>query len=179
MPESLTIARGLQYAHFVREDVRIGSWYSSLGKAMAKKMPILSLLHSDERVLSILNQTNEVLETHKSDIADRISDSVWILRSLYDLLPETTESIWSGHVFPLSEAQYELESSIVFCKFGFYKHAIGCLRNVLELGLLLRLLGHRRAEPYRHTNLVAIFGIYSFSEESIRQIKEESKHRDL
>lgn len=105
---------------------------------MAKKMPkdILSLLHSDERVLSILNQTNEFLETRKSDIADRINDSVWIVRSLHDLLPETTENIWSGHIFPLSEAQYELESSIVFCKFGFYKHAIGCLRNVLELGLL-------------------------------------------
>lgn len=96
----------------------------------------LSLLHSDERVLGILSQTNEFLETNKSDVAHQINDSVWIIRSLHDLLPETMDRIWSGHIFPLSEAGYELESSIVFCKLGFYKHAISCLRNVLELGLL-------------------------------------------
>lgn len=105
---------------------------------MAKKTTksVLGLLHSDEHILGILNETNEFLENHRSDVADQIGESVWILRSLHDLLPETIERIWSGHAFPLSEAQYDLESSIVFCKFGFYKQAIGCLRNVLELGLL-------------------------------------------
>ena len=136
--ENLTSLCGLNTIFSRAKTPEAAPWYRTPHKAMAKKMSkrVLSLLHSDEHVLGILNQTNEFLETTKSDVADRTTDSVWILRSLHDLLPETTESIWSGHIFPLSEAAYELESSIVFCKLGFYKHAIGCLRNVLELGLL-------------------------------------------
>ncbi len=95
----------------------------------------LNLLHSDKLVMVILNASNKYLEEN-SEIKNKIDKYNWILRSLFDLLPETIENFWSGHVFPVAEAEYELECSIVLCKLGFYKHAIASLRNVLELGLL-------------------------------------------
>jgi len=95
----------------------------------------LSLLHSDKLIESILNVSNKYLEDNP-EVKNKIDEYNWILRSLFDLLPETIENFWSGHVFPIAEAEYELECSIVLCKLGFYKHAIGSLRNVLELGLL-------------------------------------------
>lgn len=96
---------------------------------------MLSLLHSDKLILQILNETNEYLQQHP-EIRKRIEEDNWIFRSLFQLLPETLETFWSGHIFPIAEAEYELECSIVLCKLGFYKHAISSLRNVLELGLL-------------------------------------------
>jgi hypothetical protein len=96
---------------------------------------MLSLLHSDKLILQILNETNEYLQQHP-ETGERIEEDNWIFRSLFQLLPETLETFWSGHIFPIAEAEYELECSIVLCKLGFYKHAISSLRNVLELGLL-------------------------------------------
>lgn len=96
----------------------------------------IHLLNSDENILKILDLSNDYLQKHKETIANKIEKNVWVHRSLTDLVPETIENFWSGHIFPLSEAEYELESSIEFCKLGFYKHAIAALRNVLELGLL-------------------------------------------
>lgn len=104
-------------------------------KKKLQKNPV-HLLNSDENILKILELSNEYLETHKAGIADKIEENIWIHRSLTDLVPQTVEKFWSGHIFPLTEAEYELESSIEFCKLGFYKHAIVALRNVLELGLL-------------------------------------------
>jgi len=93
------------------------------------------LLHSDKLLSQILDETNEYLREHP-ETKKKIEEINWTFRSLLGLLPETLETFWSGHIFPIAEAEYELECSIVFCKLGFYKHAIGALRNVLELGLL-------------------------------------------
>lgn len=93
------------------------------------------LLHGDKRNLEILNESNQYFEKNPETVKE-VQDCVWVLRSLFELIPQTVENFWSGHVFPITEAEYELESSIAFCKFGFYKHAISLLRNVLELGLL-------------------------------------------
>jgi len=95
----------------------------------------LHLLHSDKLIADILNGSNEFIEQNK-EVKDKIEEYNWIFRSLFELIPETVENFWSGHVFPVTEAEYELECSIVLCKLGFYKHAIASLRNVLELGLL-------------------------------------------
>ncbi len=95
----------------------------------------LHLLHSDKLIMEILNASNEYLEQH-TDVKEIIEECDWVFRSLFELIPETVENFWSGHVFPATEAEYELECSIVLCKLGFYKHAIASLRNVLELGLL-------------------------------------------
>lgn len=96
----------------------------------------IHLLNSDEKVLDILDQTNKYLTDQKDDGAQDINEHLWAYRSLIDLVPETVEQFWSGHTFPLTEGEYELESSIVLSKLGFYTHAISALRNVLELGCL-------------------------------------------
>lgn len=104
-------------------------------KRFKQRKNIITLLNSDENILKILQKSNEYLEINK-ELAEKIKENVWISRSLIDLVPETIEKFWSGHIFPLTEMEYELESSIQFCKMGFYKHAITTLRNVLELGML-------------------------------------------
>lgn len=95
----------------------------------------LRLINSDDKILVVLEESNRYFERNK-ELADSVVERVWIWRSILSLLPQTTEKVWSGHVFPLVEAEYEVESSAELCKLGFYKHAIGALRNVLELGLL-------------------------------------------
>lgn len=96
----------------------------------------LPLLNSDEKILNVLEQSNNYLEIHKVELADKIEEILWVQRSLLSLMPETVEYMFSGHIFPLTEAEYELEASVSFCKLGYYKHAIAALRNLLELGLL-------------------------------------------
>jgi len=95
----------------------------------------LQLLHSDRLLLEILNESNKYLEKNEI-ITNKINSANWVLFYLNNLIPQTVENLWSGHIFPIAEAKYELECSIDFCKLGFYKHAISSLRNVLELGLL-------------------------------------------
>lgn len=95
----------------------------------------IHLLHSDKLIMEILNESNDYLE-QDTEIREKVEEYNWIVRSLFELIPETIESFWSGHIFPIAEAEYELECSVVLCKLGFYKHAIASLRNILELGLL-------------------------------------------
>jgi hypothetical protein len=99
-------------------------------------MSPIHLLNSDEKVVDILDRTNNYLTDHEDGDARDINEHLSAYRSLIHLVPETVEQFWSGHIFPLAEGEYELESSIVLSKLGFYKHAISALRNVLELGLL-------------------------------------------
>jgi hypothetical protein len=91
--------------------------------------------NTDETLLEVLDATKQYLAAHQ-DAFDEIEEQIWAYRSLLDLVPETVENLMSGHLFPLVEGEYELGSSIAFCRLGFYKHAIGALRNVLELGWL-------------------------------------------
>ena len=90
---------------------------------------------SDQNLFEILELTNAYLRDNV-EIANRINEILWVYRAVIDLLPQTLENATSGHTFPISESEHELESSIQLCKLGFYKHAIIALRNVLELGLL-------------------------------------------
>lgn len=53
-----------------------------------------------------------------------------------DLIPETAETLGSGHFFPYTESYYELENSFELCKQGFYRHSFLALRCVLELGVM-------------------------------------------
>ena len=63
---------------------------------LAKDM--LSLLHSDKRITKILNESNDYL-AHHAKIREQIVDCNWIFRSLFNLMPETLETFWSGHIF--------------------------------------------------------------------------------
>jgi len=90
---------------------------------------------SDKDTISILNQTNEYFEIYK-DETKKVNDYLTAIRYITLLVPQVEDTFLTNHIFPLFELTYELESSIQFCKLGFYKHAISTLRNVLELGLL-------------------------------------------
>src|SRR2546429_8205913 len=59
-----------------------------------------------------------------------------LFHCIFDLIPATVDNFWSGNLFPYTEAEYELNSSIYFATRGFYKQALNSLRSVLELGLL-------------------------------------------
>ena len=57
-------------------------------------------------------------------------------RELPDLIPETLQKAFSGHTFPLLQAEDELLNCLALAYIGFYQHAIAGLRWVLELGVL-------------------------------------------
>lgn len=103
---------------------------------MLRKGSLSSFVLNDEEY------TNEVIEDTEKylianpNIREEIDKYVLAYRALLDLLPQTVNHFWSGHVFPYTESMYELEASMYFVKTGFYKHAINALRSVLELGIL-------------------------------------------
>ena len=95
----------------------------------------IHLYNSDKVIFAVSNETKKYLQQHTT-FAEKTRDCLEALRTLSNLQPLTIEKVGSGYLFPIIEAEYELESSIVFCKLGFYKHAISSIRNILELGLL-------------------------------------------
>lgn len=99
-----------------------------------RKNPI-HLVNSDERILQVLEQTNEYFRMNK-ELSFKINEYLEIFRSLGDLSSALPENLLLGYRFPLIEAESEFENSIVLCKLGFYKHAFIALRSVLELGIL-------------------------------------------
>ena len=101
---------------------------------MCDKHPT-NVANSDESTLQILGESNKYLEL-KTDTSTKINTAIRIFRFMEDLLPQTVEKFWSGHMFPIVEANHELEDSIQLCKMGFYKHALIAMRSTLELGLL-------------------------------------------
>jgi len=96
--------------------------------------PIL-LLNNPERIFEVFDKTNNFLKNNK-EYTESIELHLLASRDILDLIPQLVYNFWSGHVFPLSEAEYELESSICLTLFGFYKQAMLSLRSFLELGLL-------------------------------------------
>lgn len=100
-----------------------------------KTKEVLTFLNSEEVFFEVLSQSKNYLQENQK-FAKSLNDYMWVARSLTDLVPETLDKFGSGHIFPLVELEYELESSVSFCRMGFYKQAIIALRNVLELGML-------------------------------------------
>ena len=70
----------------------------------------LRLINSDDKILVVLEESNRYFERNK-ELADSVVERVWIWRSLLSLLPQTIEKVWSGHVFPLVEAEYEVSAT--------------------------------------------------------------------
>ncbi|MGI0007127.1 MAG: hypothetical protein ACREAR_03930 [Nitrosotalea sp.] len=100
-----------------------------------KKKESIHLINSDEKILEVLEQSNQYLESNDK-LSHKIEEILWFFRALEDLIPQTVENVFSGHMFSLIEANSELENSIALCKFGFYKHAFMALRSVVEMGVL-------------------------------------------
>ena len=93
------------------------------------------LRYTQEYIDDVVAATDTFFAGHP-EYANIIEHYVFVFHNILDLIPATVDNFWSGHLFPYTEAEYELHSSVYFATRGFYKHALNSLRSVLELGLL-------------------------------------------
>lgn len=91
--------------------------------------------HGDDHFASTQEFTDSYLERNAQQ-ARSIENSFWIVQSLVQLIPVTKDNLFSGNLFPISEAKYELMTSVSLARMGLYKHALIALRQFLELGFL-------------------------------------------
>ena len=88
-----------------------------------------------DRLARLHKETGEYLDRH--DAVRQLLDNLsWAFRTLCDLVPQTREKLFSGHFFPITQAEDELQNCGALAHIGFYQHAIAGLRWVLELGML-------------------------------------------
>jgi len=90
--------------------------------------------YSNERSMEVYKTSLKFIEVN--GLEGRLFDLGLAYQSIGDLIPETTQSLWSGHFFPYSESWDELQVSFVLCLFGLYKQSMVSLRSGLEVGLL-------------------------------------------
>lgn len=87
-----------------------------------------------EKSIDVYHLSKKFIEN--SEFKDKLNDLFWMYYTIGDLIPHTTENLWSGHILPWSESWDEIQISYNLCLFGFYKQAMVALRGALELGLL-------------------------------------------
>lgn len=92
------------------------------------------LAYTCDKSIQVYEQCQKFIE--ESGYACRIADLTWAYYSIGDVIPQTVESLWSGHFFPWVESWEEVQISVNLCLFGLYKQAMFSLRSGLELGLL-------------------------------------------
>ena len=112
-------------------------------------------LQSDDKIRSILQESNQYLDA-RSETVKKISAALHVFYDVTDLMPITMKRLSTGYMLPISETGTSLESSIQFCKMGFYKQARTELRSALELGLLsvyweLDGDGHIKIQDWLHS----------------------------
>jgi len=95
----------------------------------------IPLLNKREKIEEVFKKTFEYLNNNPKSYKT-LREYLWIYYSLFELIPEPLDSLFSGHNFPISESYSELENSYNFALMGFYRYAFISLRSVLELGLL-------------------------------------------
>jgi hypothetical protein len=91
-------------------------------------------IYTPEKSLEVYEASMKHLKD--SGVEAVLSELGWAYQSVGTLIPETLESMWSGHFVPWIESWEDLQISANLCVFGFYKQAMGSLRSALELGLL-------------------------------------------
>jgi hypothetical protein len=99
------------------------------------KMKLHPFIYEPDKSIEVYNKTKEYLEGNP-EIAEKIQNLSWVYHSIYNIIPTTMESFWSGHNFPYDESWDELQISFNLISFGLYKQAMVSLRSALELGLL-------------------------------------------
>lgn len=87
--------------------------------------------HIDEAV----RESEAYLEAHP-ELVKVLDDVFMALRSIEDLVPQDLDRLFSGHFFPISEAEVAAETSMHLVMRGFYREGYVTLRTILELGLL-------------------------------------------
>ena len=95
---------------------------------------IFPFVYDCDKSIEVYDQTKNYLEETGYKVI--VSEFGWVYHSIGDLIPHTTENLWSGHFFPWTESWDEIQVSFNLCLFGFYKQAMVSLRGGLELGLL-------------------------------------------
>lgn len=95
---------------------------------------VYPFVYDCDKSIEVYDQTKKYLEETGYKVI--ISKFGWAYHSIGDVIPHTTENLWSGHFFPWTESWDEIQVSFNLCQFGFYKQAIVALRGGLELGLL-------------------------------------------
>src|SRR5437588_4536706 len=88
------------------------------------------LKQSEEHLAEVVASTEKFFEDNAS-YAQTIETNSLVFHCIEDLIPLTVENFWSGILFPYTEAEYELNSSIYFVTHGFYRQALNGLRSVL------------------------------------------------
>ena len=98
------------------------------------KRPLL-IINDHDKIEEVYKRSEKYLKNH-DELQDEIATYLWAYYQVSDLVPQTVESFWSGHIFPFAESYYEFENSFELCKQGFYRHSLFALRCVLELGVI-------------------------------------------
>jgi hypothetical protein len=84
------------------------------------------LRYTEEHIDEVVVSTDKFFEDNP-EYAHTIENYVPAFHNISDLIPATVDNFWSGNLFPYTEAEYELHSSIYFATRGFYKHALNSL----------------------------------------------------
>lgn len=92
------------------------------------------LIYTPEKSNEVFKLSEDFLA--KNELDNEITNLLWAYQSAIGTIPHTNENWWSGHFFPATESQEELQVSCNLCLFGFYKQSMVSLRSGLELGLL-------------------------------------------
>ena len=95
----------------------------------------LLIINDHKKIEDVYQASEDYLKNHES-LADEIAAYMWAYHEAGDLVPQTLESLGSGHFFPFTESYYELENSFELCRQGFYRHSLFALRCVLELAVI-------------------------------------------
>lgn len=86
--------------------------------------------------------SKEVLEKSKKfseqniELVNEVKNHYWAFKWIFDLVPDSLETFFSGHHLPFFESEFELDSSLYLAKNGLYRHAFSGLRTILEISLL-------------------------------------------
>src|SRR5258708_13675122 len=84
------------------------------------------LRYVEEHIDEVVAATAKFFEDNP-EYAQIIESYVLVFHSVMDLIPATVDNFWSGNLFPYTEAEYEIHSSVYFATRGFYKHALNSL----------------------------------------------------
>lgn len=99
-----------------------------------KRLLPLSII-SESSVAAARSESMAFLEG-EADLLETLEATTFASRAMGDLYPATIENLFSGHAFPVMQAQQELETSLQLALEGFYTYSFVGLRTVLELELL-------------------------------------------
>jgi len=83
----------------------------------------------------VFSETKQFFEENKKKV-EEIQKLAWIYHGLWKLIPESLETLFSGHSFPYMDSWEELQVSFLLCAQGLYKQSFISLRNAMELALV-------------------------------------------